>query len=133
MLDTYYVVLIAWVANAFFSSWQSDAPWGNPDLTGEEAVTYFVNDIIGASTLGPDGTPTRMVGRNVGFAAMSWILIFFCVAWGVEWTGRISYFTMGFPIILLFIFLGVACSLEGAQNGVEQYIGIWYVPTVWPE
>jgi SNF family Na+-dependent transporter len=82
ILDTYYVVLVAWVVNAFFSTWRSDSPWGNPDLTGEEAVSYFINDIIGASTLGEDGRATRIVWRNVGFTFLSWFITFLCVAWG---------------------------------------------------
>mmetsp|Transcript_17843 Transcript_17843/g.40939 ORF Transcript_17843/g.40939 Transcript_17843/m.40939 type:complete len:677 (+) Transcript_17843:120-2150(+) len=126
MLDTYYVVLIAWVANAFFSSWSPDAPWGKENLTGEEATDYFFNEIIGLSTA--DGfQATRMVGRNVGFAFMTWLIIFLCVAWGVKWTGRIAYFTMGLPIVLLFVFLGKALTLEGASDGVKEYIGIWDV------
>jgi solute carrier family 6 (neurotransmitter transporter, GABA) member 1 len=32
---------------------------------------------------------------------------------------------MGLPIILIFVFLGVACSLEGASNGINAYIGVW--------
>lgn len=32
---------------------------------------------------------------------------------------------MGLPIVLLFLFLGVACSLEGASEGIHSYIGIW--------
>mmetsp|Transcript_9210 Transcript_9210/g.16735 ORF Transcript_9210/g.16735 Transcript_9210/m.16735 type:complete len:168 (-) Transcript_9210:498-1001(-) len=32
---------------------------------------------------------------------------------------------MGLPIILLFVFLGKAVSLEGSEEGIEQYIGIW--------
>ena len=52
------------------------------------AVTYFVDDIIGAKTLGDDGRPTRIVGRNVGFCALVWIIIYFCVAFGIKWTGR---------------------------------------------
>ena len=125
MLDTYYVVLVAWVFNAFFSSWDDDAPWGNPDLTGEEAVNYFINDIIGAGTVPEDGSPTRIVARNVGFAFLTWCIIFLCIAWGVKWTGRIAYFTMGLPIILLFVFLGKALTLEGSSDGVNAYIGIW--------
>jgi hypothetical protein len=82
MLDTYYVVLIAWVLNAFFSTWNSDSPWGNPDLTGEEAVAYFMTDIIGGGTVAEEGTPTRIVWRNVGFAAAAWFICFMCVAWG---------------------------------------------------
>ncbi|KAL3909998.1 MAG: hypothetical protein SGARI_002333 [Bacillariaceae sp.] len=50
---------------------------------------------------------------------------FLCVAWGVEWTGRIAYFTMGLPIVLLFVFLGKALTLPGASDGIEAYIGIW--------
>ncbi|KAG7355267.1 sodium:neurotransmitter symporter family protein [Nitzschia inconspicua] len=125
MLDTYYVVLNAWVCNAFFSSWRADAPWGTENLTGEDAVNYFIDEIIGERTAGDDQRPTRVVWRNVGFSAMCWVLIFLCVAWGVEWTGRISYFTMGLPIILLFVFLGKAVTLEGSDDGIEAYIGIW--------
>jgi len=32
---------------------------------------------------------------------------------------------MGFPILLLFIFLGKGASLEGAGDGVVEYIGRW--------
>lgn len=34
---------------------------------------------------------------------------------------------MGLPIVLLFVFLGKAVSLEGSQEGIKQYIGIWDV------
>ena len=51
MLDIYYVVLIAWVANAFFSSWDDDVPWGNHNLTGKEAITYFSDIIISGATV----------------------------------------------------------------------------------
>lgn len=137
MLNTYYIVLIAWVVNAFFSSWDEDAPWGKENLTGEEAVNYFYDDIIGGGTVGDDGKPTRIVARNVGFAFLTWFIVFLCVAWGVKWTGRIAYFTMGVPIILLFVFLGKALTLEGSADGVKQYIGIWDMsilkerPEVW--
>lgn len=32
---------------------------------------------------------------------------------------------MGMPIIVILIFLGKAVSLEGAEDGIKQYIGIW--------
>jgi solute carrier family 6 GABA transporter-like protein 1 len=52
---------------------------------------------------------------------------------------RITYVTMGVPVVLLFVFLGKAVSLEGSQAGIKQYIGIWDVtvlsekPEVWSE
>jgi solute carrier family 6 GABA transporter-like protein 1 len=127
MLNTYYTVLIAWVVNAFFESFAEDSIWKDPDATADDAIAHFTDDIIGASTVGEDGRPTRIVGRNVGFSALIWILVFFCVAFGVKWTGRITYFTMGMPIVLLFVFLGKAVSLEGSELGIKEYIGIWDV------
>lgn len=47
------------------------------------------------------------------------------MAGGAEWTGRITYFTMGFPIVTIFVFLFKAVSLEGSSDGIRQYIGIW--------
>jgi len=125
MLNTYYIVLVAWVANAFFSTWSDDAPWGNEDLTGEEAVAYFKNTIIGDNTVPDSGQPSRIVGQNVGYTFLTWLLVFLSVAWGVMWTGRVAYATMGIPIVLLFVFLVKALTLEGSPDGVKQYIGIW--------
>jgi len=125
MLDTYYVVLIAWVLNAFFDSFSEDAPWANPDLTGGEAVGHFIDNIIGMKTVPDSLEPSRLVGKNVGYAFLTWLIIFLCVAWGVKWTGRIAYVSMGLPIVLLFVFLGKALTLEGSADGVKEYIGIW--------
>lgn len=127
MLDTYYVVLIAWVINGFFDTFSPDSPWNNPDLTGGEAVTHFISNVIGASTVPDDGAPSRLVGANVGYAALTWFLIFLAVAWGVKVTGRLAFFTMGLPIVLLFVFLIKGLTLEGSQEGIKQYIGIWDV------
>lgn len=125
MLDTYYVVLIAWVMNGFFDTFRADSPWNDPELDGGTAVGHFVNEIIGAGSLADDGKPTRLVGINVFYSFVTWVLIFLCVAWGVKWTGRIAYFTMGLPIVLLFVFLIKGLTLEGADAGVKEYIGIW--------
>jgi len=44
---------------------------------------------------------------------------------------------MGLPIILLFVFLGKAVSLEGSHAGIVEYIGRWDMqvltdrPDVW--
>lgn len=59
------------------------------------------------------------------------------VGFGVKVTGRVAHFTMGFPILLLFIFLIRAVTLPGASSGVKVYIGEWDMavlserPDVW--
>jgi len=52
----------------------------------------------------------------------------------VKTTGRIAYFTMGFPVVLLFLFLGRSVTLEGAQVGINEYLkSNWEVLTERPE
>lgn len=122
---TYYSVLIAWVIHAFFDSFGDDAPWAEEGTNGTVAINYFLDNIIGMDTLEESGRPTRVVGVNVGYSALAWFLIWACLAGGTKWTGRITYFTMGLPIVLLFVFLGRAVSLEGHSDGIEEYIGKW--------
>jgi solute carrier family 6 GABA transporter-like protein 1 len=130
-------MLLAWVCNAFFDSFGSNNFWAQPQVTGSEAKDYFFNEIIGMGTLGPDLRPTRLVGKNVGYSFLTWAVIYLCIAFGIKWTGRITYFTMGLPVVLLFVFLGRALSLPGSQDGVEAYIhdSNWEVlsqrPEVW--
>eukprot|EP00536_Pseudo-nitzschia_multiseries_P000514 jgi/Psemu1/317342/estExt_fgenesh1_pm.C_60034 len=128
MVSSYYIVLVGWVVNAFVSSWwDEDAPWGKPGLSGEEAVDYFYNEIVGTSTVatGPDLLPTRIVGANVGYTALVWTVVFASLSFGLRTTGRITYVTMGLPFLLLFVFLGRAATLPGAGDGVYAYIGEW--------
>ena len=80
---------------------------------------------MGMSTLGVDKRPTRVVWENFGCLVFICALLFLCVGFGVKNTGRIAYFTMGFPIRLLFIFLIRVCVLEGAGDGIKAYIGEW--------
>ncbi|KAK1743907.1 sodium/chloride-dependent transporter family protein [Skeletonema marinoi] len=95
------------------------------DSTGSEAYAYFLEEIIGEKTLGADFLPTRMVWANVGYIAVTWFVVWLCLAWGIEATGKVTYFTMGLPAILIFVFLGRAVSLPGASVGINAYIGEW--------
>ena len=137
MLVTYYSMLLAWVVNAFFDTFGNENFWAQPEVTGSEAKDYFYNEIIGMSTLGEDLRPTRLVGKNVGYSFLTWAIIYLCVAFGIKTTGRITYITMGIPVVLLFVFLGRALTLPGSDEGVDAYIrnSNWEVfsekPDVW--
>lgn len=93
------------------------------DITGPEATIYFYNNIIGMNTLGEDLLPTRIVWKNVGCSLIVWFCVFLCVAFGVEVTGKITYVTMGLPIVMLLVFLVRSVTLQGSKNGIDQYIG----------
>jgi solute carrier family 6 GABA transporter-like protein 1 len=127
MLVVYYGVLIAWVINAFFDAFGDNAPWADEGVTGDIAITYFLEEIIGTSTLGESQRATRMVWANVGYSALGWLCIWSCLAFGTKVTGRIAYFTMGIPIIVLAAFLIKSLTLTGASDGIKIYIGEWDV------
>lgn len=128
----YYCALLAWTLHSFFDTFREPEAWANG------ASDHFFNNIIGMSTLNEGSQmPTRLVPQNVGYLALSWVVIFFCLIFGVKWEGRITYFTAGFPVIVLFMFLGRALTLEGAQVGIDAYIRQWDMsvlktsPDVW--
>ena len=116
MLVTYYSMLLAWVCNAFVDSFGSDNFWAQDEVTGSEAKGYFFNTIIGMGTLGGDLKPTRLVGKNVGYSFFSWAVIYLCVAFGLKWTGRITFFTVrkylafGVFIVLYLLLLTTYCA-----------------------
>jgi SNF family Na+-dependent transporter len=94
MLTIYYTCLIAWVVNAFFDSFTDNSPWEGDGVSADDAIDYFILDVIGQGTLGSDGKITRMVGANVAYTALIWFIIFMGTGFGVKWTGRLTYFTM---------------------------------------
>lgn len=123
MLVTYYSMLLAWTFNAFFASFRADNFWDQDEVSGTEAKEYFYQTIIGMDTLGDDLKPTRLVGMNVFYSLLTWVVIYFSVAYGLEATGKVTYVTMGFPLVILFVFLGRSLTLEGSGNGINEYIG----------
>lgn len=133
IVGSYYVVLIGWVVKAFVLSWSDNAPWSNPGLTGDEAVNYFYNEILGLDTVNNDMAPSRIVGENVGYTFLVWVIIFAVTAFGLKFTGRVTMVTMGLPFVILFVFLGRGSSLPGAQEGIIAYIGEWDLSVLWEQ
>lgn len=122
---------------AFFDSFGDRDPWANDNLTketGNDSFNYFIQKIVQSN-----GETTKMVWSNVGYSAFVWFCIWLCLGFGLKWTGRITYITMGLPILLLFIFLFKGISLSGSSEGIKEYIGIWDMsvltdqPAVWSE
>ena len=136
IVTSYYVPLLSWVVRSFFETFGKMA--GNwVDVSGADAGDYFFNDIVGMDTLDDDLKPTRVVWENFFYLVLSWCCIGLCIAFGIKWTGRIAYFTMGLPILLLLVFFVRAVTLENASEGIKSYIGKWDMsvlseqPEVW--
>jgi solute carrier family 6 GABA transporter-like protein 1 len=127
----YYIPLITWTVNGFFDTFTGfDEKYGiTLDDEGELINPYeihFKPKIIGMESLNEgSNNPTRLVPANVGYLAAVYVIMYFCVAFGIKATGRIAYFSMGFPILLLFIFFFLGVTLDGAGDGIRAYIGVW--------
>ena len=78
-------MLLAWVCNAFFSSFGSSNFWAQDQVTGTEAKGYFYDNIIGMSTLNYETLrATRLVPENVGYSFLTWCIIYLCIAFGLK-------------------------------------------------
>ncbi|XP_030634188.1 sodium- and chloride-dependent neutral and basic amino acid transporter B(0+)-like [Chanos chanos] len=54
---------------------------------------------------------------------LAWIIIGAALYKGIKSSGKVMYFTATFPYVVLVILLVRGVTLEGAQNGIEYYIG----------
>lgn len=126
VLNSYYSALMAWVVRMFVASCDgSDGKWRGQ--TAKAAYDWFRNEITGADTVAAGLVPTRIVWQNLLALLFVWLVVFLCLAFGVKWTGRVAYFTVGLPVLILFILVIRAATLEGAGDGIRKYIGGWDV------
>lgn len=124
VIIVYYSVLIAWVCRMFiFSCDGSEDRWGN--VSGQEAFDWFVNSVTGLGSAGANSAPTKLMWWNVLALAFVWLTVFLSLAFGVRWTGRIAFFTVGLPLVIIIILLIRAATLDGARDGIKEYIGRW--------
>ena len=126
MVVIYYIPLIAWIMKFFRYSFQSPLPW-----TGDTQGEFFYGTIIANVDPVEDGAYLRFPGTAVVPETAGWCLFVYFVVWlcicrGVGVTGRVSYVTMGVPLITIIILIGRSASLPNAIDGIRLYWGEWH-------
>lgn len=129
MVVTYYNVIVAWACIYLVNSFRSPIPWNvADDVTGEAVLepgqNFFDNQVLRRS-LDPADNANTIGGTQVGAVLFVWIAIAAIVWKGVSRTSKVVYVTMIVPLITLLILVIRGATLDGAGEGIRQYIGQW--------
>jgi solute carrier family 6 GABA transporter-like protein 1 len=132
VVSIYFIPIIAWGMVFFQKSFESPLPWSS-DASGPYAgdtPNYFMYEVVNAVGRDESGSwvdypGTALDGRLVGWNALLFFLVWLCMFKGTGWTGRVVYFTMGMPLIVMVILIGRGASLPNAGRGIKMYFATW--------
>lgn len=115
ILSTYYCTIMGWSVNYLFHSFSLG--WGS---TAESVSSFFNNNILQLSE-----SPSVFGGIRlpiVGGLALVWLLIYLSLFKGVETLGKIVYFTVIIPWLIIVVMVVRGLTLPGAMEGIKFYL-----------
>ncbi|XP_078529842.1 sodium- and chloride-dependent GABA transporter 2-like isoform X2 [Lissotriton helveticus] len=140
--NLYYITVLAWAFFYFFSSFTTDLPWAScgHEWNTDSCVEFQRN----ASSFNTTANSTSPVIEfwerhvlhisdgieNVGSIQwklalcllLAWIICYFSIWKGVKSSGKVAYFTVSFPYLMLIVLLIRGVTLPGALQGIHYYL-----------
>jgi NSS family neurotransmitter:Na+ symporter len=118
LIDTYYVVILAWSLRYVVSS--ATMAWGVGEAGAAGAGSYFFEQVLHLSS-GPSvlGAPVLPL---LGFLALTWVVLFFIMFKGARVIGKVAVWTVTIPWALLLVLLVRGLTLPGAIDGLNYYL-----------
>lgn len=125
VVSIYFIPIIAWGMVFFQLSFTSPLPWA-----GEDTSEFFMYEVVNAVDRDTSGSWVDYPGLGVDWRLFGWnaflfFLVWLCMFRGTGWTGRVVYFTMGLPLIVIIILIGRGASLPNAGDGIKLYFATW--------
>jgi neurotransmitter:Na+ symporter, NSS family len=115
ILATYYCTIMGWSVNYLFHS--VNLTWGN---TADSVSSFFYNNILKLSD-----SPSAFGGIRLPVIfglAVVWFLIYLSLFKGIETLGKIVYFTVIIPWLIIVIMVIRGLTLPGAIEGLKFYL-----------
>ncbi|CAJ1050681.1 sodium- and chloride-dependent GABA transporter 2-like [Xyrichtys novacula] len=139
-----YMVILAWAFFYFFSSFASSLPWASCNNTWNTNSCVVLNTFnasangtfpVNASSSIMEFWQRRVLSISSGIDVfghiqwdlslcllVAWIICYFCVWKGVRSTGKATYFTATFPLVMLVVLFFRGMTLPGALLGIKYYL-----------
>eukprot|EP00127_Corallochytrium_limacisporum_P004875 Clim_evm19s191 gene=Clim_evmTU19s191 len=132
MIVTYYTAIMNWSWVYFVESFYADLPWYSAELdapgnNSTSSVLQYAEDHYNDVVMQAEdpGHTEIMVSALYGANVMTFACIYFAIWKGVKVTGKVVYFTVLAPIMSLFVLVIRGATLDGAEEGIKEYIGRW--------
>ncbi|XP_045686542.1 sodium- and chloride-dependent GABA transporter 2 isoform X5 [Phyllostomus hastatus] len=143
LLNTYYIVVLAWALFYLFSSFTIDLPWGScrHEWNTEHCVEFQrINGSLNVTSENATSPVIEFWERRVLKISdgiqhlgalrwelavcllLAWVICYFCIWKGVKSTGKVVYFTATFPYLMLVVLLIRGVTLPGAAQGIQFYL-----------
>ncbi|XP_041724650.1 sodium- and chloride-dependent GABA transporter 2-like isoform X2 [Coregonus clupeaformis] len=144
LLNSYYIVVLAWGIFYLSFSFSWELPWSSCNNTWNtkncvefQRRNYSVNYTLPENSTSPviefwerralrlSSGIDHMGSLNWDLAlclAIAWVMCYFCIWKGVKSTGKVVYFTATFPYLMLIVLLIRGVTLPGADLGIKFYL-----------
>ncbi|XP_014008199.1 sodium- and chloride-dependent GABA transporter 2 [Salmo salar] len=144
LLNSYYIVVLAWGIFYLSFSFSWELPWSSCNNTWNtencvefQRKNYSVNYTLPENSTSPviefwerralrlSSGIDHMGSLNWDLAfclAIAWVMCYFCIWKGVKSTGKVVYFTATFPYLMLIVLLIRGVTLPGADLGIKFYL-----------
>ena len=141
-LNIYYIVILAWIMYYLYESFKSPLPYTTCDNSWNSANCYTVDQIrthfdsnrtssidefwkykvLSSQHSSGIEDPGHIVTPLAFSLLVVWLGCYFAVFRGIKISGKVVYFTVLFPYVLIVCFIIRGFSLEGSFNGILFYI-----------
>lgn len=127
VLLSFYAAVIGWGCVYFVRSWETPLPWDVSDVTNASDYITIPGAVFdNLQNQSPDPSKTSTISSSLFAAVLFVYLCVFLILWkGAKIVGKAVWFTVLGPCVLLLFLVIWGATLDGADIGVQEYIGKW--------